>query len=188
MYVLWKTERKQMKLEESLIISYSYSGNTHRLAEQIQAVTQGNWMEIYPRQPYPVTFPELLEQVKQEVTSGFRPPLLPGAVSCRPYPIVFAGSPNWCGTIAPPLASWLYKNDLKGKIVLPFYSHCGGVVGDFQRDILRLCPKADVREALGIVNDGGKELTETIRRWLARNGFSEETTTGGSENEVYKAW
>ena len=63
MYVLWKTERKQMKLEESLIISYSYSGNTHRLAEQIQAVTQGNWMEIYPRQPYPVTFPELLEQV-----------------------------------------------------------------------------------------------------------------------------
>ena len=51
------------------------------------------------------------------------------ALALYPTPLVVVGTmvdgkPNWCGTIAPPLASWLHKNDLSGKILLPFYSHC----------------------------------------------------------------
>ena len=52
-----------------LIVSYSYSGNTHRIAQEIQKATGGDWSEIYPWQPYPMAFPELLQQVKQEVQS-----------------------------------------------------------------------------------------------------------------------
>ncbi len=48
----------------SLIVSYSYSGNTHRIAREIQTLTGGDWCEIYPWQPYPAAFPELLQQVK----------------------------------------------------------------------------------------------------------------------------
>ena len=84
------------------------------------------------------------------------------------------GSPNWCGTIAPPMASWLYKNNLDGKIILPFYSHCGGVSGDLRGDIARLCPKADVREALGVIGDGGDDLTEILRQWLVKTGVENE--------------
>lgn len=61
-----------------LIVSYSYSGNTHRIAQAIQNLTNGDWSEIYPWQPYPMAFPELLEQVKQEIQSGYKPRLLPG--------------------------------------------------------------------------------------------------------------
>ena len=43
-----------------LIVSYSYSGNTHRIAQEIQKATGGDWSEIYPWQPYPIVFPELL--------------------------------------------------------------------------------------------------------------------------------
>lgn len=112
-----------------LIVSYSYSGNTHRIAQKIQSATDGDWCEIYPWQPYPMAFPELLEQVKKEVQAHYRPRLLPVSYSPHSYSVILAGTPNWCGTIAPPLASWLYKNDLSGKIILPFYSHCGGVSG-----------------------------------------------------------
>lgn len=48
-----------------LIVSYSYSGNTHRIAQEIQSATGGDWCEIYPWQPYPMAFPELLRQVKK---------------------------------------------------------------------------------------------------------------------------
>ncbi|HJA93524.1 MAG TPA: flavodoxin [Candidatus Eisenbergiella merdipullorum] len=161
-------------LKRSLIVSYSYSGNTHRIAREIKAATSGDWCEVHPWQPYPMAFPELLEQVKREIRSGYYPRLLPGPFTPRFYPVIFVGSPNWCGTIAPPLASWLHGNDLAGKILLPFYSHCGGAAGDFRKEIARLCPKADVREPLGVIDGGGEDLQEILRQWFIRTGMMED--------------
>ena len=101
------TEIDTSNLKNALIISYSYSGNTHQIAKTIQSLTGADWSEIYPWQPYPVEFPELLEQVQREVKNGYKPRLLPGSHSPQLYSVIFVGSPNWCGTIAPPLASWL---------------------------------------------------------------------------------
>ena len=160
-----------------LIVSYSYSGNTHRIAQEIQSVLQCDWCEIYPWQPYPMAFTELLEQVRKEIRTQYHPRLLPGSRSPQPYRVILAGSPNWCGSIAPPLASWLYGNDLAGKIILPFCSHCGGVEADFRREITRLCSRADVREALEVIGDGGEVLEEMLRQWFVRTGIVEEPAT-----------
>ena len=101
---------------------------------------------------------------------GLSSRLLPGACNPKPYSLIFVGSPNWCGTIAPPLASWLAKNDLSGKVILPFYSHCGGVPCDPGRDIAGLCPRADVRKALGVM-EGEALLPEVLRTWMNKNGI-----------------
>lgn len=154
-----------------LIISYSYSGHTEQIARAIRSVTGGDWCGIYPWQPYPMAFTELLDQVRKEIQTGYHPRLLPGFSSPKPYPVIFAGSPNWCGRVAPPLASWLAKNDLSGKTILPFYSHCGGVPCDFSREIARICPKAEVGRALGITGEEMADLPEMIREWLAENGL-----------------
>ena len=127
-------------MKKPLIVSYSYSGHTHRMAQALCALTGGSLCEIYPWQPYPMAFPELLQQVRKEIQAGYQPRLLSGTSAPKPYSVIFAGSPNWCGHIAPPLASWLAKHDLSGKVILPFYSHCGGVPCDFVREIVRLCP------------------------------------------------
>lgn len=168
-------KKESMKTDRSLIISYSYSGNTHQIAQELQAITGGDWCEIHPWQPYPAAFPELLEQVKQEIHSGYHPRLLPGVRSPRLYSVIFVGSPNWCGTIAPPLASWLSKNDLSGKVILPFYSHCGGAKGNLREDIARLCPKTDVREALGVIENGSQNLTMILQSWLVNTGLIFDT-------------
>ena len=156
-----------------LIVSYSYSGNTHRIAKGIQELTEGDWYELYPWQPYPMAFPELLKQVKKEVDHGYHPILLSGAPSPAMYKVIFAGSPNWCGSIAPPLASWIYKNDLSGKIILPFYSHCGGVAADFRNDIKKICPGSDVREPLNVIGDGGGQIKDAVEKWLQENRIME---------------
>lgn len=155
-------------MKEYLIVSYSYTGHTQRIAREIQTLTGADWCEIYPWQPYPMAFPELLEQVRKEIQTGYHPRLLPGTSNPKPYPVIFAGSPNWCGHIAPPLASWLAKHDLSGKMILPFYSHCGGVSCDFSREIARLCPGAKVREALGVLENPGADLPRILQDWIKK--------------------
>ena len=107
-------------LPPSLIVSYSYSGNTQQIAQVIQELTGACWGEIHPWQPYPMGFPDLLKQVQREVKNRYCPRLLPGTPSPRPYSVIFVGSPNWCGTLAPPMISWLSQNDLSNKMILPF--------------------------------------------------------------------
>ena len=71
-------------MKRPLIVSYSYSGNTHQIGRQLQAITFGDWREIHPWQPYPMAFSELLGQVKREIGWSYYPRRLRGAGSARP--------------------------------------------------------------------------------------------------------
>ena len=88
--------------ENILIVCYSYSGKTRRIAEMIQEQTGGRFSRIYPRQPYPSDFETLLLQVKEEIRTGKKILLFPVDENADKYDVVFVGSPNWCGTIALP--------------------------------------------------------------------------------------
>ena len=94
-------------VDRPLIASYSYSGHTHRAAQALQGLTGSDWCEIYPRQPYPMAFPELLAKVKRELKTGYRPKLLPLSHSPKRYSVIFLGAPNWCRTLPPPQATWM---------------------------------------------------------------------------------
>ena len=156
--------------KNSLIVCYSYSGNTRRIAETIRRLTDGTYSRIYPRQPYPADFERLLEQVRKENQSGIFPSLLPLTERADGYDIIFAGTPNWCGTIAPPLAAWLRENDLTGKILLPFFSHCGGEDKGMEQVVRELCPDAKVGSSLYVLENRRENLEETVRIWLEQNG------------------
>ena len=159
-------------VDRPLIASYSYSGHTHRAAQALQGLTGSDWCEIYPRQPYPMAFPELLAQVKRELKTGYRPKLLPLSHPPPRHSVIFLGPPHWWGALPPPVSPWLRPLGLSGKQILPFYSHCGGVPCDMRRDIQKLCPKAEVGEALGILDAEEDTLPELLSRWLARMGLA----------------
>ncbi|HIW81009.1 MAG TPA: hypothetical protein H9742_05675 [Candidatus Acetatifactor stercoripullorum] len=65
----------------------------------------------------PSDWDECLARANQERGDDARPQLEESVENLASYDVVFLGYPNWCGTIAPPLASWLHKNDLSGKII-----------------------------------------------------------------------
>ena len=155
--------------ENILIVCYSYSGRTRRIAEMIQKQTGGRLSRIYPRQPYPADFERLLVQVREEVRTGTKPILLPTNENADEYDVIFAGSPNWCGTIAPPLAAWMSKNDLTGKILLPFFSHCGGDDKGMEQTVRNLCPTAKMGSGLYVLENGSGDLQGRISTWLKQN-------------------
>lgn len=155
--------------ENILIVYYSYSGKTRRIAEEIQKQTGGRLSQIYLRQPYPADFGCLLKQVREENRSGKLPALLPITESAGAYDIVFAGSPNWCGTIAPPLEAWLDKSDMTGKVILPFFSHCGGEDKGMEQAVRGRCPGADMKNSLYVLENSGERLPHIVQEWLEQN-------------------
>lgn len=154
---------------EILIVCYSYSGKTRRIAEMIEQLTGGRRSHIYPRQPYPADFEQLLSQVKRENETGTFPALLPVTEKADKYDIVFVGSPNWCGTIAPPLAAWLKENDMAGKTLLPFFSHCGGEDKGMEQAVRNLCPAAKTGSSLYVLENKRENLRDLVQVWLEQN-------------------
>lgn len=152
-----------------LIVCYSYSGKTRKIAEVIQQQTGGRLSQIYPRQPYPADFDCLLSQVREESRSGKLPALLPVTERADKYDVIFVGSPNWCGTIAPPLASWLEKNDMEGKTVVPFFSHCGGEDKGMEKTVRKLCRAAKIGSSLYVLETARENLQDMVRTWLEEN-------------------
>lgn len=155
--------------EHILIVYYSYSGKTRRIAEEIRRQTGGRISQIYPRQPYPADFECLLKQVREENRAGKLPALLPVTENAGRYDMVFAGSPNWCGTIAPPLAAWLDQNDMTGKVVFPFFSHCGGEDKGMEQAVRNRCPETDTKNSLYVLENGSESLPYMVREWLKQN-------------------
>lgn len=173
MRAVYETPRPETSAPPRILIAfYTYSGSTGKLAEELQRLTGGTLTRLYPSQPYPSRFPELLEQVRREIHSHHYPRLLPVSESPAGYDIIFVGTPNWCGSIAPPLAAWLRRNRtaLTGKVLLPFYSHCGGEPGDVGGAVQWLCPDAAVRPAFAAPLDE-QEWPAALSAWLERCGL-----------------
>lgn len=171
MRAVYETPRPETSAPPRILIAfYTYSGSTGKLAEELQRQTGGTLTRLYPSQPYPSRFPELLEQVRREIHSHHYPRLLPVSESPAGYDIVFVGTSNWCGSIAPPLAAWLRQHGgLAGKTVLPFYSHCGGEPGDIAGAVRSLCPKAQVAPAFAACPDED-DLAAKLDAWLTACG------------------
>ena len=85
--------------------SWSESGNTKYFAEQIQKAAGGKLVEIKPKNAYPKDYNACLAQAQKEIQGGIRPELANEPVDFKQYDVIFIGSPNWFGTIAPPANS-----------------------------------------------------------------------------------
>ena len=157
---------------QNLIVYYSRSGNTGKIADLIQQEVGGTIHEIVPETPYPRSYDATVDQAKVEIQAGYKPPLKSTLDSVEAYDTVFVGSPNWWSTIAPPVATFLSQHDLSGKTVVPFCTHGGGGLGRIGADIGRLCPKSTVLSCFGVYGSGGVDAGAKVSAWLRRTGLT----------------
>lgn len=101
-------------------------------------------LEIKPVNPYPTSFNETLRRAREEIDAGYKPPLETKLDSIEPFKVVFIGSPNWCGTIAPPVASFLSSYNFTGKIIAPFFTHGRGGLQNMLGAVKELYPNSIV--------------------------------------------
>jgi len=111
------------------VVYYSLSGNTRFAAETIAKKTSADLFEIKAEKPYNSDFQECCDEAKPECYGKkLRPIKAIEGLDLAKYDLVFVGTPNWWGTMAPPVRTWVAqsKDALKGKTVCLFQTHGGG--------------------------------------------------------------
>lgn len=164
---------EKLQVESKILIVYfSRTGNTATVATYIQTIMGGDMIGLELAQPYPEDYKSVTEQAKRELKAGFKPPLTTVVDTMHEYTQVFVGSPNWWGTIAPPVMTFLSSYDMAGKTIIPFMTHEGSGLGRSVADIKKLCPKATVLEGLAIRGTKFESAEPDVVAWLNKLGLS----------------
>ena len=149
-----------------LVVYYSYSGITRRLAEDIALITDGNLRELKPQKPYSFSYNTAVKEAREEIEKGYCPPLLEGAEAIENTDVIFIGSPNWLKTFAPPVLSFLRAVDLSGKTIIPFCTHGGGGFGRMIEDYKKECKNSIIKDGIALRGDYS---FDELRKWLDVN-------------------
>lgn len=155
-----------------LVAYYSWSGNTKLVAEEIAKVTGADIFEIVPVKAYPTEYKACTEQAKEEINTNARPELKNFPKDLSKYSKIYIGSPNWWGTMAPPVATFIEKcGDLNGKTIYPFFTHGGGGMQNCENDVKALAEKTmgKVWPAQCWPGAEVKNILEDIRLWAKTN-------------------
>lgn len=162
-------EATPVAAKKVLIAYYSWSGNTKEVAEAIHEKIGGDLFRIETVQSYPEEYRATTAQAKKEINDGFRPELKDKVADIEQYDVIFLGSPNWWGTIAPAVSSFLTSYKLEGKQVIPFITHGGGGVQNTIKDLTAQCKGCNVAEDGWV---GYSSRTLGISGWLKDQGFT----------------
>ena len=129
------------------VVYFSWGGNTRFAAETIAKKAGADLFEIKAETPYNSDFHKCCDEAKPECRGKTLRPIKPiEGLDLAKYDVVFVGTPNWWGTMAPPVRTWATQSKaaLKGKTVCLFQTHGGGGMQSLGRDFAALLPESKV--------------------------------------------
>lgn len=156
-------------MSNSIIIFYTWSGHTKRLAEIIANLTGADLLEVEPVTTYTQNYNMVVNQAREEIKKGYLPEIKTVECDLSQYEVVYIGTPIWWGTMAPPLATFLNRQDFSGKTIMPFSTHGGGGKGHSDRDIEKMCAGAYVKTMYTAYEGGGGTAQKEISTWIHKN-------------------
>ncbi len=154
-----------------LVVYYSWSGNTERMAEKIRQQTNGDIFKLVMEKPYSSSYQNVLNQSQADQHVQARPALVGNVANIGQYDIIMIGYPNWWASIPMPVATFLDQYDLSGKTIITFTSNGGGSIGQSVTAIAKAEPNAKIGHPLSVHYSGGNSLDSEISQWLKSNGM-----------------
>lgn len=161
-----KETKIDMDGKRVLVVYFSESGNTQKLAKTISDQVGGDFRRIEPVKAYP-TGQKLFDYTKAERDNDERPEFKDLDVNMDDYDIVFVGYPMWWYTLPMIMYTFFDEYDFSGKTIIPFNTHEGSGDGGTYSTIMQFEPEATVLDGLAIRGaDMKSDQTETVIKWL----------------------
>ena len=163
-----KTEKQRV-----LVLYYSQTSNTKKVAEEIATRVGADIEEVVPTKPYDGDFQATIERCMKERQEGVKPEIQPLKADISKYDVVFIGFPVWFGTYAPPIAALLDEVDLTGKKVVPFCTFGSGGLESSVKDLAEKQQGAEILPGYGVRAARLEAVPEEIDQFLKAGGFVE---------------
>lgn len=150
---------------KSIVVYFSWSGNTEAVAKEIQSQTGADLFEIVPAEPYTDDYDELLDIAQEEQSNDARPEIA-DTVDLSGYDTVYLGYPNWWGDMPMIMYTFLDEYDLSGKTVAPFNTSGGSGFSGTLDTIAEMEPEAEITEGLTLGSSEASDCSDAVSEWL----------------------
>ena len=154
---------------KTLIVYYSYTGNTKKIANAIKNNLNCDILEVTPKIPFSNDYDEVVAKYQNNSIKDKSIEINDIGIDLKEYDKIIIGSPVWWYTICPVITSFLKKYDLSGKKIYPFATNAGWLGKTF-KDIETLCPNSEVKKGMNIVfesyTDNLVTSKQEIDKWI----------------------
>ena len=152
-----------------LIVYFSYTNNTRRIANKIKDKLNCDILEIKTKIPYSDDYQTVVDDEQNSEASNHLPEIEDINIDLSKYDEIILGTPVWWYRPVPAIRTFLTQNDLKGKTIKPFATNAGWLGKTF-KEIKSLCPNSNVEEGMNIVFESYSDKLVTsekeIEDWI----------------------
>lgn len=133
-----------------LIVDYSWSGTTAKLATALEQVTGGTKVDltvapgIFPNDMYATN-----DVASEQMASGKLPDLTNTLPDLTAFDVILVGGPVWAAHVATPVRAFLKQLQGFTGTVAPFYTDAG-TPGTYEQDFASLVTSATVARGVGL--------------------------------------
>ena len=161
-----------MEKKKVLVVYFSATGNTKQVAERLATIANADLCEIVPARPY--TSADLNWNDNQSRSSiemndtQARPEVKDIDVDLTKYDCIFLGYPIWWDLAPRVVNTFIERNDLTGKTVIPFATSGGSSITGSTETLKKTYP--DIKWLDGKLLNGESE--KALKSWCNKLGIS----------------
>ncbi|PWL77528.1 MAG: flavodoxin [Coriobacteriia bacterium] len=162
---------------KTLVVYYSATGNTAKVAEVIVNENDMDVSAIMPEQPYSTEDLAWTDE-NSRVSKEHSDPALQDVALLQDtpdnwdsYETVIIGYPIWWGQAAYPVASFVKANDFTGKTVIPFCTSASSDIGDSAQNLADLAKGGEWMGGMRFPSDVN---SDEVRQWIDDLGLENQ--------------
>lgn len=156
-------------MSKKLIVYFSASGTTKKIAERLAKVTSADLYEIKPAVPYTSADLNWMDKKSRSSVemndSASRPEIAEMLPNMADYETVFIGFPIWWYVAPRIISTFVESYDFSGKIMVPFATSGGSGMGRTFEELKKLCPDADWKAGKMVNGASEKELADWANKF-----------------------
>lgn len=156
-------------MNKKLIVYFSYTGNTRKIANMIKNKLNCDILELKLVEPYSTDYQKVVDEEQNLEGSNHLREYQDINVNLNDYDTIILGTPVWWYRETPVIRTFLKENDLSRKTIIPYATNAGWLGKTFI-EIKKLCQNSKVESEMNIVFESySNELVTSksdIDKWI----------------------
>lgn len=156
-------------MNKKLIVYFSYTGNTRKIANMIKDKLNCDILELKPVEPYSSDYQKVVDEEQNFEGSNHLRKYQDINVNLNDYDTIILGTPVWWYRETPIIRTFLKENDLSNKTIIPYATNAGWLGRTFT-EIKKLCPNSKIQNEMNIVFESYSDELITskndIDKWI----------------------